>query len=146
MPSPHADDPMMSQVSEWADEYVNALEVELTEKMCLCKWIYRDEQPTPNVSDEAERPTLPRLRTRSHEHPECPVHTRRGLILGFFKWASRSPRDLIALISVSSALDSCAREELEEEIKEAEEEENPFKVYREGKWANNDEPTEIEKL
>lgn len=111
MPSPYADSAMLSKVSEWADEYVSYLEVELTEKACLCKWIYRDAEPIPNITDDVDHTAAPRLRTRSHEHPECPVHTRRGLVVGFFQWASKPPKDLIALISVASALDVCADEE-----------------------------------
>lgn len=138
MPSPYSDAPMLAEVSKWADEYVNYLEVELTEKACLCKWIYRDGPPMPievtsqQEASEGKREYLPgptpRLRTRSHEHPECPVHTRRGLIAGFFQWANTRPKDLIALISVGSALDVCADEE---------------RIERE---AEEDQPDEIERL
>lgn len=121
MPSPFTNSPMLAEVSKWAEEYVAYLEVALSEKACLCKWIYRDGEPkqvevtTPQELAEGERSYLPgptpRMRARSHEHPECPVHTRRGLVVGFFQWANTRPKDLIALISVASALDVCADEE-----------------------------------
>lgn len=145
MPSPFADSAMLTKVSEWADEYTQYLEVELTEKACLCKWIYKDGPPKPVEVTSIEAATegrkeflpgpTPRLRVRSHEHPECPVHTRRGFVTGFFQWASRPPKDLIALISVASALDVCADEERLESLEDVE-----------GTLEGTLEPDEIERL
>lgn len=82
--SPYADDAVLTEISKWATEYTDYLEVALTDKACLCKWIYRDPAPVKEVEEEAPKP---RMRARSHEHPECPVHTKRGLLVGFFQWA-----------------------------------------------------------
>jgi hypothetical protein len=128
MPSPFADNPVLSEISKWAEEYTNELEIELTEKACLCKWIYRDN-PTDVTSQQAasegkqEFLPGPRLRVRSDEHPECPVHTRRGFLIGFYQWAT-TKKDFIALWSVASALEVCADEErIESEAEEAYQEE-----------------------
>jgi hypothetical protein len=119
-PSPHTDNPVLTEISKWAEEYVNKLEVELTEKACLCQWFYRDGAPkqievtSQQAMSEGKKEYLPgstpRLRVRSHEHPECPVHTRRGLLVGFYQWAT-TEKDFIALWSVASALNVCADEE-----------------------------------
>lgn len=118
--SPYADNPVLMEISAWAQEYISKLEVELTEDMCLCEWIYRDGKPKQvevtsiQKASKGEHEYLPgptpRLRARSTEHPECPVHTRRGLLVGFYQWATTA-KDFIALWSVGSALDVCADEE-----------------------------------
>jgi hypothetical protein len=153
MPSPFTNSPMLAEVSKWAEEYVSYLEVELTEKACLCKWVYRDAVPhqievtSQEAASKGEKEFLPgatpRLRMRSHEHPECPVHTRRGFVVGFFQWANTRPKDLIALISVASALDVCADEErIEAEAEQA---------YQDGLngevgFSEEDGPDEVERL
>jgi hypothetical protein len=48
-------------------EYVDGLETNLTAENCLCEWIRLDNG----------------RKVKSHVHPECPVHTREGLILHF---------------------------------------------------------------
>jgi hypothetical protein len=175
-PSPHANNPVLAEISKWAEEYVNKLEVELTEKACLCQWFYRDGAPkqidvtSQQAASEGKKEYLPgptsptpRLRARSHEHPECPVHTRRGLLVGFYQWAT-TEKDFIALWSVASALDVCADEErIEAEAEQAYQDGLSGKVgfsdeagqALEGKavvgyWAEEEEtssaPNEIERL
>lgn len=82
-PSITRHDPVLHEISQWANEYVDKLETELSEDTCLCDWIYREPKP-----EKGQEEILgPRMRVRSHQHPECPVHTKRGFIIGFFQWA-----------------------------------------------------------
>lgn len=57
-------------------EYVDYIETQETLKICKCEWIYRDSVIT----------TETRVRVRSHVSLECPLHSKEGLVLGFFLW------------------------------------------------------------
>jgi len=61
-------------------DYVVHLEVDPTATWCLCPW-----QIHPA---DSEKPEGQRRKRRTDNHPECPVHTREGLIMGFIKWAT----------------------------------------------------------
>lgn len=59
-------------------EWVRILETQETLEMCGCTWIIH---PDDVNKEEGKR------RIRSGEaHPACPVHTKEGFILGFFRW------------------------------------------------------------
>lgn len=76
------DDPVLHEISLWAREYVDELETKPSDTTCLCEWLYRDPKP-----EKGQEEILgPRMRVRSHEHPECPVHTKRGFLIGFYQW------------------------------------------------------------
>lgn len=116
-------------LSDLAEKYVAAMEVQRTNEWCKCQWITHPEDVdirtdicgecghslelftvdfTPeqvglpychafgNDTEWAKegkavcghtdcKPRKPRLR-RGMFHPECPVHTKEGFLIGFFKW------------------------------------------------------------
>lgn len=77
-------------------EYIQAIETEPTEKHCLCTWRIHD--------DDVEKPEGTRRKVRIDEHAQCRVHTKEGLLIGFFPWvAERSGQRPIPDVSKSNA-------------------------------------------
>lgn len=65
------------RLAELAEEYVTYLETAETDKVCLCLWrIHPDDVAL----------TEKRRRTLVDEHPQCPVHTKAGRLVGFIEW------------------------------------------------------------
>ena len=58
--------------------YVDIIEIAETEFTCDCEWIIHP--------DDIDKPVGTRRKRRGMESPACAVHTKTGLILGFFKW------------------------------------------------------------
>lgn len=88
--------------------YIGALETEASADWCKCQWItHPDDAEVPKdccrvclrKKNVLEHPAQFNMdgshdfrgvrKRRDDEHPECPVHTREGLILGFFTWAGK---------------------------------------------------------
>jgi len=89
------------------DEWISLIETETTDRMCKCEWtIHPEDVDVPEngcrvcnapqgsqmhdvmMSPEEFHPFQGRRKMRSgSEHPECPVHSKSGLILGFLEWA-----------------------------------------------------------
>lgn len=61
-----------------AADFVEILETNQTNEVCDCQWIVHPD-------DEEKEEGTRRMR-RGMPSPICPVHTREGMILGFFKW------------------------------------------------------------
>jgi hypothetical protein len=88
--------------------YVAAMETEESAKWCKCEWIIHPDdaglaENCCRVCGTTSGPPLHpthfnmdgshdyrgRRKMRGDQHPECPVHTREGLILYFFEWAGK---------------------------------------------------------
>lgn len=91
--------------------YVQAMETEQSKDWCRCVWaVHPDDQGTkrghcrlcndpqnaqqhhglPEDKALGDAHTFKGKRMRKvDDHPECPVHTREGLILYFFDWAEK---------------------------------------------------------
>lgn len=59
-------------------DYVTKLEVDETPVWCKCPWMVHP--------DDKGKPFKEARKRRTDNDPECPVHTREGLILGFIRW------------------------------------------------------------
>lgn len=70
------------QIPKMARDYVNALEIERTNKWCRCEWIVHP--------DDLDKTKGRRMR-RGDTHPQCAVHTKEGFIMGFFEWLFAEP-------------------------------------------------------
>lgn len=93
-----------ARIPEMAEKYIQLMEVEQSNKWCKCEWqIHPDDvkvkdghcrkcenlKDHPIHIDELGNPECKftgKRKRRSDENPQCPVHTRAGLILGFFEW------------------------------------------------------------
>lgn len=83
----------------WTREYVSWLETAITNEVCKCAWI-DSGRLGPNGKP---------LRSLSHAHPLCQVHTKEGRIVGFLVWAtehkglrySLDPKSLVPLIDLT---------------------------------------------
>jgi hypothetical protein len=60
-------------------DYVVRLEIDPTSTWCKCPW---EIHPA-----DVDKPEARQRKRRLDNHPECPTHTREGLIAGFIKWA-----------------------------------------------------------
>lgn len=93
-------------------KYIGQMETEVSEDWCKCLWAYHpDDQEVKSgacrlcgasrkspVHDQAsaEVETNPewyhrfegKRKRRVDDHPECPVHTREGMVMHFFEWVS----------------------------------------------------------
>lgn len=106
-----------AEIPKLVKEYIKALELGNTEEWCKCEWLmHPDDVDIPvfccrnckhHMTKHQDRDTrddsnnfleVPcsecgcnNLQTRrlrlKEQHNECPVHTREGLILGFYEWA-----------------------------------------------------------
>jgi hypothetical protein len=92
---------------DMVERYVSLIETETTNRMCLCKWkihpedaeikenhcricsSHRDSSHHWVHSESAHSFQGRRMMRPDVENPECPVHTKSGLILGFIKWAMK---------------------------------------------------------
>jgi len=95
----------MQGVPALVSEWISLIETETTERMCKCKWSIhpddvnvsegccricandRDDHEGPNAADHDHEFKGRRKMRDQIEHPECPVHSKSGLILGFLEWA-----------------------------------------------------------
>jgi hypothetical protein len=95
------------QIPSLVNQYIAAMETEVSDEWCKCPWIIhpddqevkkgtcricgeRKDRKVHDVDPEGLRLgvhkfTGKRMR-RGDEHPECPVHTREGMVLYFFEW------------------------------------------------------------
>ena len=101
---PKADIPLLTNL------YINELETGESSEWCKCEWqIHPDDVDIPdghcrNCGDkkgthDPEGPCMRgdceckefkgRRQRRKDDHPQCPAHTKEGLVLGFFEWAFR---------------------------------------------------------
>jgi len=69
-----------------AIRYIQHMEKQLTDDVCLCLWILHPD-------DIDKPPTEKRRKRKSDEHPACPVHTREGLLTDFLEWVADATRD-----------------------------------------------------
>lgn len=67
----------MDSLAEKVSRYTDYIETAPTDKVCGCEWIVHPE-------DEG-KPVGSRRVKRGAEDPTCKVHTKTGLILGFFE-------------------------------------------------------------
>lgn len=89
-------------------EYVREMETQQTNKWCMCEWIVHPEDVkvpegvcrlcgqqrdyTTHITNAHHSVTgnqhyfAGRRQRRGEAHLECPVHTKEGFLLGFFKW------------------------------------------------------------
>ena len=86
-------------IPKLADEYIAAMETQETNDWCRCEWIIHpdDVRITANhcrecnhtkgdsVHDDEHAFRGKRMR-RGDQAPDCPVHTREGLVIYFFEW------------------------------------------------------------
>jgi hypothetical protein len=90
-------------IPELVKRYCAALEIGQTTDWCKCEWqIHPDDVAVPvggcrncgedksadyHHEDNPEGHLFQGKRMRRKDnHPDCPVHTREGLVLGFFEW------------------------------------------------------------
>lgn len=106
------DSTLKNELSRWADEFVTWLEVTESTKTCLCDWI-----DSGRVHPESGR----RLLSRSSQHPECPQHTKRGLIMGYLLWAENKGLELTTVDRMIACImeDTGESEEIAREMVEA---------------------------
>lgn len=65
-------------IPKLAAAYAGAMEVEETEEWCRCEWqIHPDDLLKPKGS---------RRKRRVDDAPDCPIHTKEGMIIYFFEW------------------------------------------------------------
>lgn len=99
-------------IARLVEDYVRVIETEVTEVICKCEWEthpddmdvlpghcryckdLRDYHESGQLSvckvDACDcTQFLGRRTRRKDDHPECPVHTKAGFILGFFRWVYR---------------------------------------------------------
>jgi hypothetical protein len=96
-----------TKVPALVEEYVNKIETERTNNWCKCEWIIHPDdvdiqldvckkcgQHDSNgdhvlglneLREVHEFVTPKRRMRRGAQHPQCPVHTKEGFILGFFE-------------------------------------------------------------
>lgn len=85
------------RIPEMADQYIAWIETEVTDKWCKCIWALHPDDTDVNEGEcricnrpenaiHVEHSYRGRRKRRVEEHPQCPVHTRVGLVLGFFEW------------------------------------------------------------
>lgn len=101
-----------------AAEYIKWLELATTKEACTCEWIIhpddlkiradhcricqhpRSDHQDPELSEDDSEVVcqqvecrciryMPRRLRRGEASLDCPVHTREGLVIGFFQWAFR---------------------------------------------------------
>lgn len=89
-------------IPKLADEYISAMETQETNDWCRCEWIiHPDDVAVPanhcrvcrhskghfQHSEEAkDHEFRARRMRRGDQAPDCPVHTREGLVIYFFEW------------------------------------------------------------
>lgn len=101
-----------SKRGELVHRYIAAMETEQSKDWCRCIWaVHPDDQsikqghcrlctahanapqhhglPEDKELGEAHNFKGKRMR-KVGDHPDCPVHTREGLILYFFEWAEKN--------------------------------------------------------
>lgn len=98
----------LATVPDQVREYIALLETEPSTKVCLCAWrVHPDDVDVPedccrhckNPEDHEWHNIYDLVIPEGHKyagrllmiidtHPECPVHTKEGLVIGFLKWAS----------------------------------------------------------
>lgn len=95
-------------------KYIGQLETEVSEKWCKCLWAFHPddqdlkpgacrecggirraqphdkESPYSRANPEHYHPFSGKRMRRVDDHPECPVHTREGMVMHFFEWVSSS--------------------------------------------------------
>lgn len=82
-------------------EFVGKLETEESAKWCKCLWrIHPDDQWVPErgcriCGDKHKHHTEGHQfrgvrKVQIDNHPNCPVHTKEGLIIGFIEWAEKN--------------------------------------------------------
>lgn len=59
-------------------EYVRLIELEETNRICKCEWIVHP--------DDVDKPEGGRRIRKGEPHLACPVHTKEGFLIGFFRW------------------------------------------------------------
>lgn len=96
----------LARMPELVTKYVGALETEESDNWCRCEWIIHPDDvkvkygtcrecshPREHAIHASERephydhPYRGVRRRRSDTAPDCPVHTKEGLILYFLQWA-----------------------------------------------------------
>lgn len=94
------------ELPKLVEEYVALVEIQRTNVMCKCPWdVHPDDIDVPEGccivchykkdahekweegTEEFAHVFQGRRMKRKDDHPECPVHTKEGFILGFFEWA-----------------------------------------------------------
>lgn len=70
-------------IPEKVAEYVRLIEMENTNRICKCEWI---AHPADEGKEEGQR----RVR-RGEPAIDCPVHTKEGFLIGFFRWLIAGP-------------------------------------------------------
>jgi len=61
-----------------AEQYAQAMESEKTDDWCRCEWIIHP--------DDVDKPKGSRRKRRGDQAPDCPVHTKEGMLIYFFEW------------------------------------------------------------
>jgi hypothetical protein len=65
-------------VPKLAAAYAEAMESQETDEWCRCEWIIHP--------DDHDKPKGKRRKRRADTAPDCPVHTKEGLLIYFFEW------------------------------------------------------------
>lgn len=69
-----------TDIHELACKFVSHLDTSVTTAVCLCTWIDHPIDVQNGIQEGNRRKMI------VEANRECPVHTKEGAILGFFKW------------------------------------------------------------
>ncbi len=67
-----------SLIPDYVAEYVRLIELEKTNRICKCEWIVHP--------DDVDKPEGQRKIRKGEPALDCPVHTKEGFLIGFFRW------------------------------------------------------------
>lgn len=65
-------------IPDFVAQYVRLVEAETTNRICKCEWIIHPDDENKTEGHRRIRKGEPAL--------DCPVHTKEGFLIGFFRW------------------------------------------------------------
>jgi len=78
-----------SRLPDLVAEYVRLIEAERTNRICKCEWIVHP--------DDENKPEGQRRVRKGEAALDCPVHTKEGFLIGFFRWIIAGERFVPAI-------------------------------------------------